>query len=629
MAVGLTNGRHAADEEARAEVDVLNSRLEKTAQLTKKIQACLGRLETTGKSVRDVSAPLNGETKKLQVLGNNIDAVIAAIERLRQPADSKNDEEQIIRQGPDKAGLSNYLNSIQRLSKALQNMETANLRSNQQTKADLQRLIQNGNSSLENHFDKTLRGETPMSVEPLNFTTKGKPFPVIPQDKIARLSLINSYVGSNATTENPLVKIYAEVRGQYLQKTLVNLAFASVNTAKKTSPGALYKAGTNGIGEYAKALEGMCIAEHENICSIFMRQDWGAVLQLTSQVPMAELARTIRELNNHIKAHLSTDCFLAYEVVEIMSSLASSLEERTGELKGTLAAALKPVRETAKVSLAELLDETKQKVNMLQALPSDGAPIPVVSATMQRLQTMVEFLRPISSVMISLGDGGWKSAAAANRSTDAIPSLASFDIGADGKEIFAHYCTDTIDALLSGLDAKSRMLLKGKSVQGVFLANCVTIVERMILESGLAPLLDGRLGVLDTWRKKAKAMYTEACKDLSMHLFDVIHTNRAQRPPSGNNNDSASVLKSLSSKDKESIKNKFLAFNAGFDDLVVKHKTYSMEREVRNMFAKDIQQVLEPLYNRFWDRYHEVDKGKGKYVKYDKSSIAAVFLSLF
>jgi exocyst complex component 7 len=71
MAVGLSGGRAAADEEARAEVDVLNSRLEKTTQLTKKIQACLGRLEETGKSVRDVAGPLNGETKKLQVLGNS------------------------------------------------------------------------------------------------------------------------------------------------------------------------------------------------------------------------------------------------------------------------------------------------------------------------------------------------------------------------------------------------------------------------------------------------------------------------------------------------------------------------------------------------------------------------------
>ncbi|KAK7956790.1 Cullin repeat-like-containing domain protein [Apiospora aurea] len=627
MAVGLASSRHGADEEARAEVDVLNSRLEKTAQLTKKIQACLGRLEATGKSVRDVSGPLNGETKKLQILGNNIEGVISAIERLRQPADSKNDEEAIIRQGPDKAGLSNYLNSIQRLSKALAEMQTSNLRANQQTISDLQRLIKNGNGQLENFFDKLLRDETPPSLEPLHYITKNQPFPIISQDKISRLSLVNSYVARNATSENPLVKIYAEVRGQYLNQTLVNLAYASVNTAKKKSE-AIYRSGTNGIGMYAQALEGMIGAEYENICSIFLRQDWGAVLQLSSQIPLSELARTLRELNNHIKAHMSTDCYLAYEVTEIMSNLASSIEERTGELKGTLAAALKPVRETAKLSLAELLDDTKRKIAALQLLPSDGAPVPVVSETMQRLQAMVEFLRPISSLMISLGDGGWKSMTTANRSTDAVPSLASFDITADGNEIFAHYCTDTIDVLLSALEQKARMLLKGKSVMGVFIANCATIVERMIRDSGLAPLLEGRLGVLDTWRKKATALYTDNCKELSLHLFDVIHTNKTQRPPSGTS-ESTAILKGLSSKDKDSIKSKFTAFNTGFDDMVARHKQYSMEREVRQMFARDVQQMLEPLYNRFWDRYHEIDKGKGKYVKYDRSSIAAVFLTLY
>lgn len=72
MAVGLgPQSSQAVDEEARAEVDVLNSRLEKTTQLTKKIQASLGRLEVSGKSVADVASPLNGETRRLQVLGNS------------------------------------------------------------------------------------------------------------------------------------------------------------------------------------------------------------------------------------------------------------------------------------------------------------------------------------------------------------------------------------------------------------------------------------------------------------------------------------------------------------------------------------------------------------------------------
>ncbi|TDZ28805.1 Exocyst complex protein exo70 [Colletotrichum spinosum] len=637
MSVGSMTSHHAADEEARAEVDVLNSRLERTAQLTKKIQSCMGRLETTGKSVREVAGPLSGETKKLQILGNNIDAVLAAIERLRQPADSKNDEEQIIRAGPDKCGLSNYLSSIKRLSRSFIEMQNSNLRANQQTMAELVRMIKSGNSQLEGHFDKLIRGETPRSVEPLHYITKDMPFPVLSQDKVARLGLINSYIASNhrqngggaSPQDSSTAKIYAEIRGPYLSSTLVNLAAASVNTTKKKNADAIYRAGTNGIGTYAQAMEGLFSAEYDNICSIFTREDWGPLFQATCHAATAELARTLRELNHHIKAHLHTDCYLAYEITEIISGLSSNLETRTGELKTTLAAALRPVRDTAKLSLGELLDDTRRKISAMLTLPQDGAPIPIVTETMQRLQTMVEFLRPISNIMFSLGDGGWKSIVATDgRLIDAMPSLATFDIGADGKEIFAHYCADTVETLLSSLDAKAKMVFKGgRAVMGVFMANNVVIIERMIRDSDLAPLLEQRMSMLDQWRKKATALYTIECKEVSAHLFDVIHTSK-QRPTSGQA-DSASILKGLSSRDKDNIKGKFQAFNASFDDMVHRHKGYVMEKEVRQMFARDIQQMLEPLYNRFWDRYHEVDKGKGKHVKYDKTGIAAVFTTLF
>lgn len=575
----------------------------------------------------------------------DIDAVLAAIERLRQPAESKNDEEQIIRMGPDKAGLPNYLASIKRLNKALSEMKASNLRSTQQTVSELQRLVKLGNSQLENSFDKLLRAETPRSIEPLHFITKNKPFPVLSQDKFARLGLMNSYVaglhrqsgGAGAPQESPIAKIYIEIRSQYLSSALVNLATASTSTAKKKNPDAIYRPGTSGIGTYAQAMEGLFVAEYENVCNIFTREDWGPVFEATCQPSLVELGRTLRELNGHIKSHMNTDCYLAYEIVEIISGLSNNLERRTGELKNSLAASLKPVRETAKFSLSELLEDTKRRANGLQTLPLDGAPVPLVSETMQRLRTMVDFLRPISSIMISLGDGGWKSGPSRAGGSDAIPSLASFDVGADGKEIFAHYCTDTIEALMMALDGRARMILQKKPVMGVFLANCVTIIERMIQTSELAPLLESRLGALDAWRKKATSLYTDTCKDVSVHLFDVIHTSRGGaggggggRPTSGQGLvDSASILRGLSSKDKENIKNKFQAFNASFDDMVARHKAYSMEREVRQMFAKDMQNMIEPLYNRFWDRYHEVDKGKGKYVKYDKSAIAAVFLTLY
>jgi hypothetical protein len=70
MAVGMAS--KAADEEARAEVEVLNSRLEKTRQLNLKISASLSRLESNGKSMQDAIGPIYGNTQKLQIFGNSM-----------------------------------------------------------------------------------------------------------------------------------------------------------------------------------------------------------------------------------------------------------------------------------------------------------------------------------------------------------------------------------------------------------------------------------------------------------------------------------------------------------------------------------------------------------------------------
>ena len=53
-----------------------------------------------------------------------------------------------------------------------------------------------------------------------------------------------------------------------------------------------------------------------------------------------------------------------------------------------------------------------------------------------------------------------------------------------------------------------------------------------------------------------------------------------------------------------------------------------MERDVKYQVTKEIAALIEPLYGRFYDRYHEIDKGKGKYVKYDKQMLTAQIAAL-
>jgi exocyst complex protein 7 len=426
--------------------------------------------------------------------------------------------------------------------------------------------------------------------------------------------------------DSPTHRIYVDIRGEFMMNSLRTLAAASVSTTKKRTPDAIYKPKDNAIGTYAQGMEGLFVAEYENICPVFSREDWGMVYTATCQASLGEFNKTLRELNGFIQKNLTTDCFLGYEIIDIVTKLSMRLESKTGELKRPIYDTMKPIRETSKASLGKLIEDSRTRVQTLVALPMDGASVPVTTETMTRLQNMANYLGPLSSVLTSLGDGGWKDNPAAASSN----SISTMDVGADGIKLFAHYVSDTIDALLEALKRRASLLLKGRGLQGVFLANNVAIIDRLIRTSELQPILVGYSSKLESWRKQGIASYLEAWREPSGHLLDVQYTNRSGRPHSGSAApaDSAAVVKGLSSKDKDAIKEKFKKFNDCFDGLVSQHKSYKMEREVRIQLAREVQTIIEPLYGRFWDRYHEIDKGKGKYVKYDKGQLGSIMAGL-
>lgn len=379
-------------------------------------------------------------------------------------------------------------------------------------------------------------------------------------------------------------------------------------------PDAIYKRGTNGIGTYVLAIEGIFIAEYDNITNIFPREEWGMVCEAACQAPLGEFNKTLRELNGHIQKNLLTDCFLGYEICGLVRILSLRLQDTTGTLKAQIYDCLKPIRETSKLSMNKLLEDVRTKSNSMVALPIDGGSVPITTETMRRLQEMTNYLEPLSSILASLGEGGWNSGASNASST-------TLDVGPDSLKLFGQYAADTVDTLISNLVGKARVLLKGKNLQGIFIANNVTIITRMIQSSELEPLMGGYAKKLSEWRKQSTQMYLETWREPSGHLLDVQYTNRAKERPQSGGLDSAAIVKALNSKDKDAIKEKFKSFNTSFDALVASHKTYAMEPEVRNQLGKEVQNIIEPLYNRFYDRYREIDKGKGKYVKYDKSEI--------
>ncbi|CAL5869789.1 uncharacterized protein PFLUO_LOCUS4019 [Penicillium psychrofluorescens] len=623
--------RNTAYAEESAEVEVLYANLEKLNRLTKKIQGSMVRLETGGQVVKEAIGPIYSNTQSLQITNSNIDKVNDAIDRLRQPLDAKSREEGVIRAGPQATGLAQYLTAMRRVEKALVDLNTTNMRSNQKAMADFNNLLNTGSVKLQDLFRDELSLHV-SPVEPLHYLTKELPFPSIPDDTISKLTPLAAAISSAAKNgpqrgsgDNPALKIYAEVRGSYITSGLQNLAIASLTTVKRKPQDGPYKQGTNGIGIYSNALEGFITTEHAIINQIFTGDQRGLALQSTFLSPMAEYSKTLRELNQYIKANLMTDCFLAFEIMEIVTAMSYRIDSKTGELKSLFIEALRPVRETAKSSLSELLEETKRKASSSSALPPDGGSVPLVKEVMSSLSTLTGYSGPLASILTSVGDGNW-------RSRSDTSGAAPLDVGPDSNTLLSHFILDMIEALMTSLEARGRNFHRTKAALGVFLSNVFCVVDRSIRQS---PELARYLGApdsiarIDTFRKRATSTYLDAWKETSQYLLDVQYTSKTgSRTSSGGAVDSSTIIKNLSSRDRDAIKEKFKSFNASFDDMVSKHKSLHMEREVRNVLARELQAVLEPLYSRFWDRYHEVDKGRGKYIKYDKTSLSTQLAQL-
>ena len=437
--------------------------------------------------------------------------------------------------------------------------------------------------------------------------------------------------------ESPSVRIYSDCRSPYLVGSLQSLSIASISTSKRKNNEDPYRQGTSAIGTYASAIEGLFLAEFHNISFIFHQEDWNAAIEITTRKALADFAKTLRELNMYIKQNLITDCFLAYEIIEKVSKVAHQVNNATGDIKLPFAEALKPIRETAKNSLPELLEDQRRRIGEMQILPANGSTLPFTIETMKRMQTLTDNRNSVASILTSLGDGNWShphSAAQHTNSSTSIPSLKSLDVGADGAQLLSHYILDTLDNHITSLETRARILLKSKAAHGVFISNTIATIDKMIRSSDLDTVLANNQAAqskLDSWRKKGTSIYMDSWREPSSALFDVQYTNRSgPRPQSGSAVHSNEVVKSLSSKDKDAIKEKWKLFNSSFDECVKRHREMSggMEREVKSSLGREVTNMVEPLYARFWDRYEALDRGRGKYVRYDKGQLSAILASL-
>ena len=80
----------------------------------------------------------------------------------------------LIKLRPAQVGLTEYLNSLKRVNRALTEMGTTNMRANQQAIGDFNELLAEGSKKLEEAYRSVLL-EYSQPLEPLHYLTRGKP----------------------------------------------------------------------------------------------------------------------------------------------------------------------------------------------------------------------------------------------------------------------------------------------------------------------------------------------------------------------------------------------------------------------------------------------------------------------
>ncbi|EGX44118.1 exocyst complex component exo70 [Orbilia oligospora] len=612
-------------EEEAAEVEVLNERLKKMTGITDKISRSLTKLSGSAQQVEMSVQPILKQTGSLTALAGNINSGIREIDKTMKLLDLVKREENTIRKGPQVVGLPDYLDSVKCLSEGLAALQSTGLKSAEKAVKEMTLLLKTGSVQLEDQFKKTLaQDSTP--CEPLHFITKKLPFPVFTPEKLKTIAVINEFlsstIGTTATSQSQqaqssAINIYADVRGTYISSSLSSLSQGCVNTATRRNTAVPYEKGDNGISHYAQALEGIFSAEYDNIQRLFKSNVWLKVYTQTTQQALTVFSNTVRQLNKHIVSFMITDCYLAFDVIECVTATATRLGTKTGE-KNEFVEALKPIRQTASASFYEILEDLKRKGNSMASVPLDATVSDYTQANMARLRRLTDYQTAVAGLLISLGDKNWNSPYS--------PTLAanqqSFDVGADGNVLLANYCMECIDRMLEIIEAKGKMYIKKQQQCAVFMVNNVAYVETSIKRGGLVGVLSlgGGIAKVEKWRKKAVEEYMVPWKEAAGYLLDMTYTSKAAITVAASGS-----KPSLTSKDKEAIKEKFKNFNTLFDTLISQHKSYVFpDKEVKAMLFKEIT-FISPLYGRFWDKYHEVVKDK--HVKYDVTALQSVLAS--
>ena len=348
---------------------------------------------------------------------------------------------------------------------------------------------------------------------------------------------------------------------------------------------------------YTSTVLSMLDVEHSIIAQLFPPQLIGEIDVRTCIQPLQDFKTTFSALNAHVRSHLSSDLFLAYELLEqiriAIRSLNAPEKEPPGQQVELLSALHEDIRSTALMGTADFIEDIRRKSTEILALPPDCRVTDLTMEVILKVRTLLSFSEILSELLADIGEGRWLKPSSAPMNRANIDEAGNVDTSL---WLLTKFIMDIAEVLLGCLDGKAKALLRKSMSHGLFMLNNIVYMRQSLssldLGSDTVPMNE----MLQKAQKRALDSYLDGYKNCVEHLLDVTYVR-------GGIGGSINKRSSLSNKEREQIKDKFKGFNTEFDEIVRLNRVFVVQDSgLRSQLLNEIQRVVVPLYSRFYDK---------------------------
>lgn len=653
-----------------SDVAVLEETLSKISSLTDQMTTSLHKLGRSASRAERAIKPIAGQSRMMAIYERNLEESLGVVHGIRDYASVTEQCEEIILKGPEAVGIKTYADTITKLNGALDDLQSANLQTFYKVIEKASMLVKKGNGQLKEYLRKLL-AQVFMPIDAGEYLTKDIRMPVIKSQEIALLRQLYSVFDLQKQLERREVdNVYFEISSRYIQASLSSLeakthppptplapsiaqaaatqsnnasAGGSGGANNPTGPGGLggipnsssnnllniskappYERNSNAIIKYSDALCLLLTAEVENSARIFPDQT-DMQTYYFEQVcgnALSEYVNLSTEISAHVKTHLATDAMLAFEVIEATGHLINTIKMVTKRVPTVLTTCMQSIQDTTHLVLSDFMKYIEIRVHNIATLPSDNGVCDVTIDVMSRMKRFADYKNSALVSISTMNPGAWIASNPRPSWNITFSSSGAVSAAAAGNpvELLSSYFSDAIDALFVCLEMKAKSVQKRNTQTGFFLLTNLTLIERYVTKSDIYMIL-GSTGSdrLEKLRKRGLNLFLEGYaffvfavtyvltlitrwKNAAALLMDVTVVKGGTTTSSGKS--------SLSSKDREAIKEKFRTFNTEFDSLVKAHKSYNItDQSLRQLLAKEVS-FISPLYHRFYDKHSGGDFSK-------------------